>query len=166
MILTKTTSSLRRHWFFALLPLLALGGWNLVRTAPPQDAAMVERVLIADLCLSVPILYAICYARRMSLDRLLVRCLGVALAGMVVLGWTLPAEQQFLLPMTKPLRIAAIVLLALVELRVVIAALRLAFAAAPRAEALTERGVPPLIAKLMLIEARFWKAVWRLLRRK
>jgi hypothetical protein len=164
--LIMASTSLRRHWFFALLPVLVLAGWNLARTAPPGDAALVERVLIADVCLSVPILYALCYARRMPLRRLLVRCLGLALAGLVVLGWTLPAEQQSVLPATKPLRIAAMALLALVELRILIAALQLVFRSAPRPELLEERGVPPLIAKLMVIEARFWKAVWRLLRRK
>jgi hypothetical protein len=46
-----------------------------------------------------------------------------------------------------------------------VAALRLVFSGTATAEEVSERtGAPPLIARLIVIEARFWRALWRLIR--
>jgi hypothetical protein len=56
--------------------------------------------------------------------------------------------------------------LALIELRLLAVALKLVFAGRATADEIAERtGAPPWIARLMLIEARFWKWLWRSIRR-
>jgi hypothetical protein len=162
----KLRDGLARHWFVAMLPVLAFAGWMLVRAAPAADATMVGRVLLVDVCVSVPLLYALCYGRRQPLRKTLIRCLALAAIGVSLLGWTLPVEYRAVSARYSWLFLAAEFGVALVEIGVVIAVVRLAFSAAPKPEALTDKGVPPLIARLMLIEARFWKAVWRLIRRR
>ena len=86
-------------------------------------------------------------------------CLGVWIAGRMV-----PADFQVVLPELGWARAAGLAVLVLIELRLLVAVLKLAFSGSAKAEDLEKQGAPPLIAKLMLIEARFWRAVWRLIR--
>jgi hypothetical protein len=53
------------------------------------------------------------------------------------------------------------------EIWLFLVVMRLAYRSGTTAEQVQAKaGVPPIIAKLLLLEARFWKAVWRFLRGK
>jgi hypothetical protein len=155
------------NWFVVVVPALALaaaliargGGWR-------AEGASLEAALIFDACVTIPALYALCYGRSQPARRTALRMLGLACLGIYLLGWLIPAGEQILLPSLKWPRSAGLAILIMIELRLVVAALRLAFRAGVTTQELTEQtGAPPLIGKLMLLEARLWKGLWRFLRR-
>ncbi len=89
-----------------------------------------------------------------------IACLGVVLA-----SWLVPAAEQQLIEQVGWLRLIGIAVLVLIELRLAVAAVRIAFGSDARPEELAARTDMPLpIARLMALEARFWKAVWRFIR--
>ena len=83
----------------------------------------------------------------------------------LVVSWLVPLEAQAVVPHLSWARTAGLVVLALVELRLLVAAFRIAFSGTGNAADIEKAsGAPPLLAKLMLIEARFWRAVWKIIR--
>jgi hypothetical protein len=156
------------NWFLLVLPLLLGVSWLFTRSIDWQASARTgEAVTLLDWMVSIPLLYFLCYrhtvqGRAMAIRLLALACLGVWIASRLV-----PAEAQDLLPHLSWPRMAGLAVLALIELRLLVLALKLAFSGKASAEELAERtGAPPLLAKLMLLEARFWRAVWRLIRRR
>lgn len=155
------------NWFLLCAPFLALAGLAFSRSvAWPQDGGVAEAVLLFDACVSLPLLYALCYRGRLNGWRLALRMLAVACLGIWLVAWLVPPASQTLLPHFGWARIVGLGVLVLVELRLVIAALRMVFGGNASAEEVAaSTGAPPFIARLMVLEARFWKAVGRLLRR-
>lgn len=157
---------LSAHWFVPALVLI-LGALWLVARDPTFMAQGGETAVLADLCLTVPVLYVLCYRRRHSTAQLGLRALALACLGIWMGSWIIPEPDQSLLSRLGPLRVAGLVVLALIELRLLVALLRLVFGPeTSSAEISRATGAPPFVAKLMLLEARFWKAVWRLIRRR
>ena len=65
------------------------------------------------------------------------------------------------------MRIAGLIVLAVVELWLLVAVIRLVFGSDTSCDEVSRvTGAPRFVARLMLLEARFWKAVWRLIRRR
>jgi hypothetical protein len=154
------------NWFALVAPSLVLTAWLVSRAAPWPAGGDMEVALLVDACVTLPVLYALCYGRSLPLWQLAVRCVGIACLGIYLLGYIVPPHAQVLLPSFGIARTIGLVLLLLIEVRLLIAALRLLFGSELSAEKLSaETGAPPLVAKLMILEARFWKAVWRFLRR-
>ncbi len=154
------------NWFVIVAPSLALIGWLSARTAWSRAGVSLEAALIFDAVVTVPALYALCYGRRRPLRPVAVRMVALACLGIYLLGWIVPTDAQVLLPSLGWARNAGLAVLILVELRIMVGALRLVFRAGATSEQLTaQTGAPPLIAKLMLLEVRIWKRLWRLLRR-
>lgn len=154
------------HWFVPALVLI-LGVLWLMSRDPMFMAEGGETAILADLCLTVPLLYVLCYRRRHSALQLGMRALGLACLGIWLGSWIIPASDQSVLTRLGPLRVAGLIVLALVELRLLVAMVRLVFGSEASADEVSRAtGAPPFVAKLMLLEARFWKAVWRLIRRR
>jgi hypothetical protein len=154
------------HWFVAVFPLILAALWLAARDSMFM-AEGGEAAIIADLCRTGPILYVLCYRRRHSAIHLALRAVALACLGIWLGSWIIPESGQALLTKLAPLRIAGLSLLALVELRLLVAMLRLVFGPETKPDEVSRAtGAPPFIAGLMLIEARFWKAVWRLVRRR
>lgn len=154
------------HWFVPAFVLILGALWLLARD-PMFMAEGGEKAVLADLCLTVPILYFLCYRHGHSAVQLGLRALGLACLGIWLGSWIIPPADQSLLTRLGPLRVAGLVVLALIELRLLVAMIRLVFGAeTSSAEVSRVTGAPPFVAKLMLLEARFWKAVWRLIRRR
>ncbi|GAA4717822.1 hypothetical protein GCM10023325_13170 [Sphingomonas lutea] len=125
-----------------------------------------EAALLFDACVTVPALYALCYWRKRALWQTALRMLGVACLGIYAMSWIVPPEAQRLLPSFEFARTIGLALLIAIELRIVFVTLKLVFRGKADAEQIAAAtGAPPLIAKLMILEARFYKAVWRFLRR-
>ncbi len=156
------------NWFVLAAPPLAAVAFLIARTIPwGEESGGYEAVLLFDACVTGPLLYALCYGRTMSAGRLAVRMLALACLGIYLLGYLVPPHAQSLLPSFGWTRWIGIAVLLLIELRLLVAGIRLVFGGGATAEELQAKtGAPPWIARLMLIEARFWKAVWRFLRRK
>ncbi len=153
------------HWFVPAFALILAALWLAARDSMFM-AEGGEAAILADLCLTAPILYVLCYRRRHSALQLGLRTLGLACLGIWLGSWIIPASDQSLLTQLGPLRAAGLIVLALVELRLLVAMIRLVFGRETSAEEVSRAaGVPPFVARLMLLEARFWKAVWRLIRR-
>ena len=155
------------NWFVLAVPLLAATAWLIARAAPwGQDSAGLEAALLIDACITAPLLYALCYGRTLPLWQVAVRMLGLACLGIYLIGLIVPPQAQLLLPSFGWARAIGVAVLLLFELWLLVAALRLVFGAGATAEEVQAKtGAPPLLARLMVVEARFWKAVWRLVRR-
>jgi len=158
------TQVIRRHWFYLLLPLWLTASWNFHLTFDwSTRSAIGEAVALFDWCLFMPALHALCY-RRLSLRALAIRTVALACTGLWIAGLMVPDPAEAVLRDLYPLRTAGSALLVLIEVMASIAILRVAFGAEPDAEALIRHGIPPLLARLMLAEARFWRWVWNRLR--
>jgi hypothetical protein len=154
------------NWFILLMPALLLIGWLAGRAIPwAEEGRAMETALLIDACVTLPVLYALCYCGRLPHWQLVIRLLGIACLGIYLIGQVVPAEHQALLPAFSWARSIGLGFLILIELWLFVSVLRLVFRSGTTAEQLTAKtGAPPLIAKLLLLEARFWSAVWRFLR--
>ncbi len=153
------------HWFMPVFALILGALWLAARDSLFM-ANGGEAAIIADLCVTAPVLYLLCYRRRHPPLQLGLRALALACLGIWLGSWIIPEYGQSLLTRLAPLRVAGLLVLALIELRLLVAMIRLVFGRAASADEVSRAtGAPPLIARLMLLEARFWKAVWRLIRR-
>ena len=153
----------RRNWFLPLLaPLLAIE-LAFARTTDWPREGFAEAVILFDLCLFIPALCVICYRGKLALRPLLIRTAALALTGLYIASKLVPADAQRLLAGLAWVRPAGWVVIALFEVWVVVLTVKLVFGGASTDEIAAQSGVPPWVARLMQLEARFWKAVWRLL---
>lgn len=155
-----------KHWFFVLLPMLIGAALVLTRMIHWQsEGRIAEAVLLFDCCVTLPVLYGLCYFRTKTAKQLAIRMLAIACLGVVLAGWLVPESEQRLIEQVGWLRLVGIAVLLLIELRIVVAAVRIAFGTDARPEELAAKTDMPLpLARLMALEARFWKAVWRVIR--
>ena len=157
---------LAAHWFVPVFAMILGALWLVARDAPFM-AEGGEAAVLADLCLTAPILYILCYRRRHLALHLAMRALALACLGVWLGSWIIPASDQSILTRLEPLRIAGLIVLAAVELWLLAALIRLLFGSEASPDAVSQAtGAPAWVARLMLIEARFWKAAWRLIRRR
>jgi len=158
---------LRSNWFVLVLPLLLLVEWLVVRSLAGEMGQHVEAVVLFDLCLFMPALYLLCYRGSLPLKRLALRALGLACLGMYLATYIVPEAAQQLLPHLAWARTVSLPVIALIEIVFIVTVVRLVW----RSDATVERvqaasGAPAWVARLMLLEARMWKALWRLIRRR
>jgi hypothetical protein len=157
---------LRTNWFVPLLPLLLLAELLIARSNDWSRPGLLEHAIIFDLCLFVPALYAACYYRSQTVRALALRAIGLACVGLFIASRLVPAEAQTILPHLGWARTIGLAVIGLVELKLLFEIIKMTFGARTSAEALAEKtGVPTWVAQLMVLEARFWAAVWRFFRR-
>ena len=153
------------NWFLLALPCLLAVSFLFVRS--PSSAGPIEAVTLFDWCVSVPLLYFRCYRRSLPLRQMALRLVALGCGGLWLASRLVPSEAQDILPHLGWLRTAGLIVLGLIELKLLVLATRMAFSGkADAARLAASTGTPPLLAKLMLAEARFWQAVWRLIRRR
>ena len=156
------------NWFLLLFPaLFAISFFSLQSTEWRQSPRMAETVTLFDWTVSVPLLFFLCYRSKLNARQMVLRLLGLACLGVWLSSWLVPATDQAILPHLGWARTAGMAVLLLVELRLLALALKYAFSGKATADELARNaGLPPLLAKLMLIEANFWRAVWRFISRR
>lgn len=168
--MTLSLSPIRadQRWFFLLiLPGLVAIEWLIAQSFPWGTGRVNEMVVLFDLILFVPLLYFVIYRSSVALRPRAIRTLGLVGLGILCASFIVPEDDQRILSLLQQFRNAALVLVVLFELWVATKLLKLVFAKDADAKQLeNDFGVPPLVAKLMLLEARFWKAVWRMMRRR
>lgn len=156
-----TSSGLaRRYWFYLLLPALLLASYGMSASADWRtDARAAEAALLFDWCLFVPALYALYLRPSVGGRALALRVLALACGGLWFARLLVPDTSEVVLAAVAPLRWIGIGVLVLAELAVVAALVRLTFSGDPDREAVERHGVPPLLARLMVMEARLWRRV-------
>lgn len=156
---------LRRNRFLPVLAALLAIELAFVRATDWAAPGPAEAAILFDLCLFIPALFLLCYRRRLARRALLVRAGALCCLGMWTAGALIPPEAHHLLGELGWVRTAGLAVLALVELSLALVALRLVLGGRAQAEEIAERtGAPRWIARLMLLEARFWKWLWRTMR--
>lgn len=156
---------LRRHWFVPLVAAALLVELAFARTTAWAGATYEEAAILFDLCLFVPLLHALCYRRVLPLRALLIRTAGLSAAGLYVASLLVPAEAQRWIDDLGALRLVGLAVVAVIELYVLVETAKVLFGRDASVERVVERsGAPAWVARLMLLEARFWKWVWAKLR--
>lgn len=155
---------LAAHWFYILLAVGLGAAWHLAGTAEAIAApGTLERVFLFDFGVFLPFVYFLYLRTRNTLRVSIMRALALAGAGLAYAAYLMPEGSGAVLPTLAWLRYIALPLLILFELGALIAITKYAFGAEPEKEHLIKQGVPPLMAKMMLAEARFWKRIYSLI---
>lgn len=152
----------RRNWFLPMFALLLGIEYAFVRSVDWAREPSAEAVVLFDMALFVPALFLLCYRRRLARRALLIRTAALACLGVTIASLLVPPDAQHLVAGLGRARWIGLAMLAFVELWVVALAVRLVFGGASTEEISARSGAPQWIARLMQLEARFWKAVWRL----
>jgi hypothetical protein len=162
--MTRAFAVVRTHWYAPLFLAMLAAVWLLARNAAFM-ASGGEAALLIDLCVTAPVLYALCYGKRQPVRQTAIKAIAIACAGVWLASWLIPAASQSILPHLTPIRWAGLVVIALVEVRLVIAAVRLAFSRSATAQDIAKASdAPQWIARLMLAEARLWRSLWNFIR--
>jgi len=164
-MMATASSWVRANWFFALVPPLLLIEWLVVRSIGAEMGAAVEAVVLFDLCVFMPLLHVICYRNALPLRQLILRTIGLFFLGVYISSYLVPEPLQKVLPQLGWARVIGLAVLATIEFGLLIAVLRLVWRPGATAEQVqAASGAPEWLAKLMLLEARFWRAVWAFIR--
>lgn len=157
---------LRTNWFAVAVPVLLLVEWLVVRDVGGEMGRFLEAVVLFDLCVFMPLLYVLCYRGAVPLKQLVLRTVALVCLGIYLATYLVPEPLQALLPQLDPLRIAGLAVLMLIELRLLIAAIRIVWGRNGTVEEVqAASGAPAWAARLMVMEARFWTWLWRMIRR-
>lgn len=154
------------HWYVPAFLAMLLAAWWLART-PGFMSQGGEAALLIDLCVTAPVVYLLCYARKQPLRVTALRALAIACSGVWIAGWLIPGSEQELLPRIAPLRWVGLAVVVAVEIWLVAAITRIAFSAKGTVDQIADAsGAPAWVAKLMLWEANLWRSVWRFMGRR
>lgn len=158
----------REKWFFLIaLPLSVAIEWAFARSLDWSAYPRSEWVALFDLCVFMPLLYLAAFASDLTPKARLLRCLGIAGIGLFAAGWIVPEPNQFIIGELSTIRATAIVGIVAFEGWIMWKVIGAVYRQNADAKTLErEFAMPAWIAKLMVLEARFWKAVWQFLRRK
>ena len=158
----------REKWFFLIaLPLAIAVEWAFARSLDWSAYPRSEWVALFDLCVFMPLLYLAAFGSELTRKARLLRCLGIAGIGLFASSFIVPAPNQFIISELSALRNAAMVGVVAFEVWIfwkVVGAVYRSNADAKTLE--RDFAMPEWIAKLMVAEAKFWKTVWKLVRRK
>lgn len=158
-------TTIRNNWFWPVAFLQVTLLWCLTAAVPNAFVPGFEKALLFDAVITLPTLFFICYRGRLPLKFMVVRivalqCLGIWLASKLV-----PTSEQHILPALMWARYVGLSVLVLIEMKLAIVLFRLMFKSGVTEGDLTRQGMPRLIAKWAMMEARFWRWVLGLFRK-
>jgi len=158
----------RQRWFFLIaLPSAIAIEFAFAATLDWSAYPRSEWVALVDLCVFMPLIYLLFFASELPAKTRAIRAAGVAGLGLFAASFIVPQPHQFITAELSNLRNAMLVVIVLFEGWVmwkVIGALYRRNADAKTLE--RDFAMPEWVAKLMVLEAKFWKSVWTLLRGK
>lgn len=159
---------LRQQWFWPVAAALVLADVLVVkRLSAGAQPWLVEAGLLTDWCIVAPLLYLVCFRHRGR--SAILRAVGLGCLGFYVAGHLLPAREGGLIDLLAPLRYLCLGVLLFIEIRVMIAVYRKIFSGSSAAGASDhvreQLGLPAWAARLMVIEALFWRRVVSALKR-
>lgn len=151
---------LRRNWFWPLAVSLLACVWAIALIPAVLQTPDFEWALLFDVFITLPVLFAICYRGTMTKLALGVRIIALQCAGIWLATKLVPVDSQSILPHLEWLRWAGLAILLLFEIRLMVAVVRLVWNPSAKQTDLEATGMPPFVAKLAMIEARFWRWVF------
>lgn len=164
---------LRQQWFWPVAAMLvALDILVVKRLSVGVEPWHIEAGLLADWCLVAPLLYVCCFRR--DGRRAILRAVALACGGFYLAGHLLPAREGGLIDVLEPVRYLCLGVLLCLEVYVMLSVYRMIFRGGS-VDGATEHlqqqlGMPAWAARLIAIEATFWRrtaaAIQRWLRRR
>jgi hypothetical protein len=158
-------TTLKRNWFWPLILLLTAAAWSISRTLSTAELVGWENAVLMDVFVSIPLLFVLCYRKQLSRNTLIIRVMAMVCFGIWMATKLIPPENQVLLPYLLWLRYAGFAVLVLIELWIMVQLFKMVFKPKTSQTDLEKLGIPPFLAKLMLLEARFWRWVFGLLKK-
>ena len=143
-----------------MLHIWALAAWSFKSTFPWEKQPRIGELITAfDWCIFIPITFVSCYwnwsKRALALRLLALVCSGIWIGDKIV-----PESAQYLLVQSGAARSTGLLVVLLFELAAFATILRVILGATPDAHLLEQKGIPPLVARLMIAEAKFWRWIW------
>jgi hypothetical protein len=154
-------TTLRENWFWPLAVGLVAFVWAMSTIPTVPLTPDFEWALLFDVFITLPVLFAFCYRGTMTRVALGVRIVALQCSGIWLATKLVPVESQMILPHLEWLRWAGLAILLLFEIRLVVAVVKLVWNSSAKQADLVAVGMPPFVAKLAMIEARFWRWVFR-----
>lgn len=162
---------LKYHWFWIAAAVMVIDVANM----PWAFASMprlLESLVLGELAVVIPGCYWLCYRRNGR--RAVVYALALAALGLWVASKLVPSEAHYLLTYLWPLRYVELAIVGVLEIRIAFAVYRAIFKGTDAEQVVADlqakTEMPPWLARLMVLEARFWKGLAtffvRLLRRR
>lgn len=163
--MTDVNSLLRlagRHWFYLLLPFAAAAAWTMQLSLDwERGATLGEATALFDWCVFLPAMFLLCYRRPMPARTLALRTVGLVCGGLWVAALIVPDGSERMIGAVAWLRYPGLTLLLVAEIFLLVAVMQITFGGEADPAELERLGVPASVARLMLLEARFWRWVWR-----
>jgi len=159
---------LSEKWFFLLvLPLAVAIEWAFAATHDWVAYPRSEWVALFDLCLFMPLIYFGLFSRDLGRKARLIRTVGVAGFGLFASSFIVPESNQFIISELSSLRSGLIIVVLAFETFVFWKVVNALYKKNVDAKELErDFAMPEWVAKLMVLEAKFWKTVWGFFRRK
>jgi len=162
-----TNHPFRAHWFFFVAPIVVAGNIFVALSSRGEIDRLLEAGLLFDLAVLLPCLYWLCYkarGKKAAIRAGALSCLGIWGALKLV-----PEAEQNLMAYVAPLRYVGLAALIWLELAVLLAIYRSIFKGGTSHEATArvqaETDMPPWAARLLVLEAMFWRRIWQGLKR-
>lgn len=165
---TKTRFQFSERYFFLLvLPVAFAVEWAFAASLDWQAYPRSEWVTLFDLCVFMPLVYLAFFSSSLEKKPRLIRMAGIAGLGLLVARYMVPEANQFITSDLAQLRNAMLALVLLFEGWAFYKIVQAVYKRNADAKTLErDFAMPAWIAKLMILEARFWKAVWIFIKRK
>ena len=156
-----------KYFFLVVLPLVIAIEWAFARSLDWGAYPRSEWVAFIDLCVFMPIVYWAFFTSDLSTKARLLRCAAISGIGLFAASFIVPAPNQFLIGELSNIRNAMLLFVLLFEGFVFWKVINALYRKGSDARALQQDfAMPEWVAKLMVMEAKFWKAVWGFIRRK
>lgn len=153
-------AKIKENWFWPLAIALMALAWAMAQLFPTEPNNLWEYAVVFDVMVTLRILFFICYRNKNSLKVNLIGIVALQCSGIWLATKIVPVESQNILPYLSWLRILGFVFILALEVGVVIALIKIVFRTDTTAKQVEQLGVPPVVAKLLLMEARFWRWVF------
>ncbi len=158
-------AKVKENWFWPLAITLMAVAWLIAQFSSMKPDAAWEYAIVFDVLVTLPILFFLCYRNKNSLKINLLGIVALQCSGIWLATKIVPVESQNILPYLSWLRIAGLALLFLLEVGIMLALIKVVFRADTTTTQVEQLGVPPFVAKLLLMEARFWRRVFSIFKR-
>ncbi len=155
-------------WFFLLvLPIAIAIEWAFAATHDWAAYPRSEWVALIDLCVFVPLVYWFLFSSSLAPRARFLRTLGIAGLGLFASSFIVPEPNQIIIGELSAVRNGLLIFILSFEGLVLWKMLNALYAKAADAKSLErDFAMPAWVAKLMVLEAKFWKAVWSFVKRK
>jgi hypothetical protein len=156
----------KENWFWPLAITLVVLAWTIGQFSQIEPNSSWEYAVIFDVLVTLPILYFVCYGKKATLKNNIFRILALQCSGIWFATKIVPIESQSLLPYLSWLRFAGLAVLFVFEAWIGLALIKLIFRPDTTANQIQQQlGAPAFVAKLILLEARFWRRVFSIFKR-